>query len=45
MIRAPDALLIATALSEKAEGFLTNDARLARLKPEGISILVLDDYL
>jgi len=45
MIRTPDALLIATALSEKAEGFLTNDARLARLKPEGISILVLDDYL
>jgi predicted nucleic acid-binding protein len=44
-IRTPDALLISTALSEKAEAFLTNDSRLRGLKTEGISILVLDDFL
>jgi len=44
-IRTPDALLISTALSEKAEAFLTNDSRLRSLKAEGISILILDDFL
>jgi len=44
-IRTPDALLISTALNEKAEAFLTNDSRLRRLKAEGINILVLDDFL
>jgi predicted nucleic acid-binding protein len=44
-IRTPDALLISTALSEKAEVFLTNDSRLRSLKAEGVSILVLDDFL
>jgi len=43
-IRTPDALLISTALSEKAEAFLTNDSRLRSLKAEGVSILVLDDF-
>ena len=44
-IRTPDALLVATALGEQAEAFLTNDTRLRRLKPEGIAIVVLDDYV
>jgi len=44
-IRTPDALLISTALSEKVEAFLTNDSRLRSLKAEGVSILILDDFL
>jgi predicted nucleic acid-binding protein len=44
-IRTPDALLISTALNEKAEAFLTNDSRLRSLKAEGINILILDDFL
>jgi len=44
-IRTPDALLISTALSEKAEAFLTNDSRLRSLKAEGVSILILEDFL
>jgi predicted nucleic acid-binding protein len=44
-LRTPDALLLATAIDEKAEAFLTNDGRLRRLKPEGLTVLVLDDYL
>ena len=44
-IRTPDALLLATALTEKAEAFLTNDSRLLRLKLEGISVVVLDQYV
>lgn len=43
-IRVPDALLVATARSEHAQAFLTNDARLRRLKGE-ITIVVLDDYV
>lgn len=45
MIRTPDALLISTALGEKAEAFLTNDSRLRGLKGEGITILILDDFV
>lgn len=44
-IRTPDALLVATALSERAEAFLTNDNQLRSLKAEGITIVVLDDYV
>jgi predicted nucleic acid-binding protein len=44
-IRTPDALLVAIALGEKADAFLTNDARLRTLKAEGITIMVLDDYV
>jgi predicted nucleic acid-binding protein len=44
-VRTPDALLISTAISEKAEAFLTNDSRLRSLKAEGLSILILDDFL
>jgi predicted nucleic acid-binding protein len=43
-IGTPDALLLATALTDRADGFLTNDRRLLRLKVEGISVVVLDDY-
>jgi predicted nucleic acid-binding protein len=43
-LRTPDALLVATALVEKARGFVTNDSRLRRLKAEGLAILVLEDY-
>lgn len=44
-IRTPDALLIATALGEEAQAFLTNDSHLRRLKAEGIAVVVLDDYV
>jgi len=44
-LRTPDALLVATALSEKADAFLTNDGRLRKLTAEGIVIVVLDDYV
>ena len=44
-IRTPDALLIATSTNEKADAFITNDARLRALRAEGITILVLDDFL
>lgn len=44
-LRTPDALLIATALEEGATAFLTNDARLKRVEEEGISVLVLRDYV
>jgi predicted nucleic acid-binding protein len=44
-MRTPDALLASTALIEKTEVFLTNDRRLAGLRPEGLAILILDDYL
>lgn len=41
----PDALLVATARREGAQGFLTNDRGLRRLKGERISVVVLDDYV
>ncbi|HAZ27459.1 TPA: PIN domain nuclease [Candidatus Acetothermia bacterium] len=44
-LRTPDALLIATALEEGATAFLTNDERLRRVEAEGISLLVLRDYV
>jgi predicted nucleic acid-binding protein len=44
-IRTPDAILLATALIEKAEAFLTNDARLGMIKGEDIEILVLDNFM
>jgi predicted nucleic acid-binding protein len=44
-IRTPDALLMATSIIEKADAFITNDARLRTLRAEGIIILVLDDFL
>lgn len=44
-LRTPDALLVATALGEKAEAFLTNDDRLRKLKAEGVTIMVLDEYV
>jgi predicted nucleic acid-binding protein len=43
-LRVPDALLLATALHEDAQAFLTNDTRLRRLKAEGLTVMVLADY-
>jgi len=43
-LRAPDALLLATALHAGASAFLTNDATLKRVEVEGIKVLLLDDY-
>jgi predicted nucleic acid-binding protein len=44
-IRTPDALLIATSVNEKADAFITNDAGLRPLRAEGLTILVLADFL
>lgn len=44
-LRTPDALILSTALSEGARGFLTNDEGLRKVEGEGIAILILDDYL
>jgi hypothetical protein len=32
-------------LNEKADAFLTNDARLGIIKGEGLEVLVLDDFI
>lgn len=44
-LRTPDAIMLSTALSEGARGFLTNDEELRKVEGEGIAILILDDYL
>jgi predicted nucleic acid-binding protein len=44
-LRMPDALLVATARRHGGQAFLTNDAELRKLRSEGLSIIVLDDYL
>ncbi len=40
-LRTPDAIQVATAITHQADFFLTNDARLGRLKP--LKVLVLSD--
>jgi predicted nucleic acid-binding protein len=40
-LRTPDAIQVATAITHKADYFLTNDARLGRIKQ--IEVLVLSD--
>lgn len=44
-MRTPDALLSATALMEKADLFISNDRTLRKLSKEGITVLVLDDFV
>jgi predicted nucleic acid-binding protein len=44
-VRTPDALLIATSINEKADAFITNDGGLRALRDEGLTILVLADFL
>jgi predicted nucleic acid-binding protein len=44
-IRVPDALLLATALLEQAQAFITNDTGPRRLTAEGLGMVVLDDYV
>jgi predicted nucleic acid-binding protein len=44
-IRTPDALLVSTAIQEGAKAFVTNDDRLKRLGAEGITVLVLENYV
>jgi predicted nucleic acid-binding protein len=44
-IRTPDALLVATTLAERGQGFLTNDRDLRRLRGEGLAVLVLDEFV
>lgn len=42
-LRTPDALQLATALTAKADYFLTNDAAMKKI--HGIRVLLLDDFL
>ena len=44
-LKTPDAILVATALVEKAAALLTNDKSLRKVQDEGIAVLVLDDYI
>ncbi|MCX5907101.1 MAG: PIN domain-containing protein [Deltaproteobacteria bacterium] len=44
-IRTPDAILLATSLNEKAEAFLTNDARLGVIKEDEFEIVQLNDFI
>jgi predicted nucleic acid-binding protein len=44
-LRTPDALLVATARRQAAKAFVTNDAKLKKLRGEGLNVIVLDDYL
>lgn len=44
-LHTPDALLVATARHEGADGFVTNDGGLRKIKSEGLVILVLEDYV
>jgi predicted nucleic acid-binding protein len=41
--RAPDAIQLATAFTEKAEVFITNDENLKRV--DGIKVIVLQDLV
>ncbi len=41
-VKPPDALQVGTALSSHATGFVTNDARLKRIRE--IDVIVLNDY-
>lgn len=41
-LRTPDAIQVATAITHKADFFLTNDTRLGRLKQ--LEVLVLTDF-
>lgn len=44
-LRTPDALLVATTRRQGGQAFLTNDDGLRKLRGEGLSVIVLDDYL
>jgi predicted nucleic acid-binding protein len=44
-LRTPDALHVATALSEGAEWLVTNDHRLRRVQAEGIRVWLFDDHV
>lgn len=44
-LHTPDALLVATALTEHTAGFVTNDLQLRRVQPEGITVVVLDEFV
>jgi predicted nucleic acid-binding protein len=44
-LRTPDALHVATALSEGAEWLVTNDHRLRRVEAEGIRVWLFDDHV
>jgi predicted nucleic acid-binding protein len=44
-VRLPDALLLATARLEGAHAFVTNDMALKKVRGEGFTVVVLDEYL
>jgi predicted nucleic acid-binding protein len=44
-LRTPDALLVATTRRHGGQAFLTNDDGLRKLRGEGLSMIVLDDYV
>lgn len=44
-LRTPDALLVATTRRQGGQAFLTNDDGLRKVRGEGLSMIVLDDYV
>ena len=44
-LRTPDALLFSTAQAEGCDAFLTNDTRLKKLEVEGITVIVLSEFV
>lgn len=44
-LRTPDALHVATALSEGVEWLVTNDRRLKRVEAEGIRVWLFDEHV
>ena len=44
-LKTPDALIAATALATGCDALITNDKDLRKLEPEGITVIVLSDFI
>ena len=43
--RTPDAIIIATALENSCNVFVTNDKNLKKFETSGLTVIVLDDFV
>ena len=44
-VRTPDALIVATALENSCDVFVTNDKNLKKLEDCGVTVIVLEDFV